>query len=290
MAQEYTDLCTTPKAVFQNMQESCKDNERARRGLNIGKDSNTRKSKRHERVHSIGLDRTIQPAEIEKFFDAIVEPKYRICFQLQLFFGMRISEAIIVNLKDINLENKTIRRWNCKRRHWITMDIPPKAYEAIIAYLRIEGENIKKHDGYMIYNTRRLKPTQKKHLSDGHMRAVFRNTIKKARLDDHYVEVENFGYQPGKSRKLYRLSTHSLRHAFASAIYQKTQDIVVTSKLLDHGQLNTTLVYMDSMGKKLKEAINKTFGDEKVDEGDIEEFMKFYRMYRRLKSGDLPED
>lgn len=231
--------------------------------MNSGSNPNivtTKKGKRHERVHSIGLDRTIQPDEIEKFFDAVDKPKYRICYELQLYFGMRISEAVIVNLKDIDLQRKTIRRWNCKRRRWITMDIPPKAHEAILKYLKAEGENVKKHGGYLIYNPRRLKPTEKGYLSDGHMRKVFRDIIIKAGLDDHYIEIKCNGYQPGESRKLYRLSTHSLRHAFASAIYQKTQDIVVTSKLLDHGQINTTLVYMDAMGKKLKDAINKTFG------------------------------
>jgi len=244
------------------------------------------KSKRHERRWSKGLDRTMKLDEFQRFFSVIDEPKHRLCFMMQGLLGLRSSEVQVVNLRDINLEKRLIRRWNVKRKHWKTMRIPPMLYDEIVKYLEVEGEKVKLHSGYLFYSPRKIKPNQRPYLSTGHMRDLFRHYLAKAGLNDAYVEIDSAGYQPGRRRRLMRLSTHSLRHFFASQSFQKTKNIMIVKELLDHSKLSTTQIYLEEISGKANDAMDEIFPSErKESREDIEELRRVYRLYQQLKAG-----
>ncbi len=199
--------------------------------------------------------------------------------------GLRISECVIVNLRELDFDKRTVRRWNCKKKEWKIMPMPPKLYDELQGYLREYGDEVRRHGGYLIYNRFRPETAKNFHLSIGNLRTVFKRYLRKAGLDDCYIVLKSGGNQPGKTRTLTRLCPHSFRHYFGAQVYKRTKDIVLTSKLMDHSRLDVTMTYMDSVGEKMTEAMNMTFGNSKGPEIDIQEFMNVYQMYQRMKAG-----
>lgn len=246
-----------------------------------------KKSKQHGRRWSRGLDRTMQEHEFERFMSIIKDPKHKIAFQMQAFLGLRIAEASLVNVKDFDLKQRTFRRWNCKRKHWVVMPMPPKLHNALTEYLAVEGENVKRHGGFILYNNRLFRPNQEPHLTTGYLRRIFKEYIEKAGLGDYYMEIKSSGLQPGKTRRLHRLSTHSLRHYFGAQTYKCSRDIVLVSKLMDHSRIDVTMTYLDSAGQRAKEIMDKAFGEEEKQPIDLAEFTKVYQLYQQMKNGGL---
>jgi len=49
---------------------------------------------------------------------------------------------------------------------------------------------------------------------------------------------------------------HGLRHRFATAIYQKTKDLIVVQQLLGHASVATTQRYLAFTSDSLRAAVN----------------------------------
>ena len=50
-------------------------------------------------------------------------------------------------------------------------------------------------------------------------------------------------------------STHTLRHTFATTMYDETRDILLVQKLLGHASLNSTQIYTHLVNDRVKEAV-----------------------------------
>lgn len=125
------------------------------------------------------------------------------------------------------------------------------------------------------------------HVSKHAMRNFFKLYLKKAQLDDFYVELYTVGkqcYGKAKSRKLYRLSTHSLRHYFVTEVYKKTLNPVVTQKCARHRNFRSTSYYINIDPKDTIDALDKTFGQTKEQEPqtDMTEFIKMFKTWKEL--------
>jgi integrase len=253
----------------------------------------TKKKKRHDRVWSIGLDRGFTKEELYKFLNAIEVPKYRLCFELMAYLGFRISEAIRVNLADLDLnpDRKLIRMWDCKSKKYISRAMPDDVYFIVRRYVNMYLEKIDAHDGFLIYATH--SNSNRKHISDVHMRRVFRDAIRKAKLDDVYADIGTTGKQPGKRRKLYRLSTHSLRRFFIGRVYEVTRNPLLTQRAARHTSFSSTECYLDSVDRSVESGIQEAFSglwrgeDKKTGAMDMGDFMKFYQLYQKMASGKL---
>ena len=122
------------------------------------------------------------------------------------------------------------------------------------------------------------------------MRKVFRGYLKKAGLDTVYATLNTDGNQPGEKRRLYRLSTHSLRHYFITRIYKTSLNPVVTQALARHRAFGTTQNYINLTKKDCQQAMEKAFTvDEETKpvnlEGlKIQEFLMFYDAWKEHNS------
>lgn len=65
--------------------------------------------------------------------------------------------------------------------------------------------------------------------------------------------ITNLGARAKLSR---RVASHDLRATFATAIYDKTGDMVVTQRLLGHSNLSTTQIYVGIEWKKMLQAVD----------------------------------
>ena len=52
-------------------------------------------------------------------------------------------------------------------------------------------------------------------------------------------------------------STHSLRHSYATIMYQETKDIIMVKELLGHASVRSTQIYTHVINDRVKEAVEK---------------------------------
>lgn len=72
--------------------------------------------KNHATVWSRNINRNFSDEELEKFFGVIENKKHLMCFKLQAYLGLRISEAVKVNLNDIDFTRRKIRVYSEKTK------------------------------------------------------------------------------------------------------------------------------------------------------------------------------
>jgi len=215
--------------------------------------------KNHRVVWSKNLNRDFSEEELDSFFSVIDNKKHLFCFQMQAYLGLRISEAVKVNMSDIDFKRKTIRIYAEKTKETDFLHLHDRILKILQDWIRNNLEEIEKHKGYLLYSDYR-----NNHISRDTMRNFFRLYLKKAQLDDVYVELYTVGGQcngMAKSRKLRRLSTHSLRHYYITKIYKKTLNPVATQKCARHKNFKSTDHYINLTDKDAEEALDKAFGE-----------------------------
>jgi len=239
------------------------------------------KDKGHRRFWSKNINRNFTEEELEKFLSVVENKKHLLCFKLQAYLGLRISEAVRVNISDIDFNKRKIRIYGLKTKEMDFLHLHDKAFEALQNWVRIHSKEIDGHGGFLIYSTFR-----KWHISTDAMRNFFRKYLKKTGLDDVYVEIYATGKQcsgGAKSRKLHRLSTHSLRHYYVTKIYKETLNPIVTQKCARHRNFKSTSCYINLDSKDADEALDKAFGSKVVEKKESSEMDEFVKMFRAWK-------
>ena len=99
------------------------------------------------------------------------------------------------------------------------------------------------------------------HVDVNYVRKVFRETLKVAALDEFYRYSEETNSKK-KTRCLYRLSTHSLRH-YAITHFSKSNNgnVVLTSKYARHVSPTTTIRYIVKDNEQLYKNIDLAFSN-----------------------------
>jgi integrase len=197
--------------------------------------------------------------ELEAFFNVIDDPKMHMLFSFQAVMGLRIGEAIRVNIKDINLRTRELRIFTEKSRKTDFMLIPIQFFDRVIQYISTYEKDIAEAKGYLFFSFapgRRTSDTEP-HIMTHTAREAFRRYIKKAKLEEIY------GYtNSAKPRPLYRLSSHSLRHyAITRFCRRNGGNAVLTSKFSRHTNLQTTMVYIHTDKNELYESIERANDD-----------------------------
>lgn len=179
------------------------------------------------------------------------DDEYKNIFYIALYSGMRISEILALQGKDIDIENRTINinKTLTKDENGKTiLGKTTKTYAGtrIIPFLDIlypilinytNSNFIFLHNGKFIgHNT--INTHFKKICKD----AKIRVTTTKKKKKDKYVNL-----------KTSQVNTHMLRHTFATRCIESGMSAVVLSKLLGHTDIETTLNTYTSVFNKFKE-------------------------------------
>jgi integrase len=197
--------------------------------------------------------------ELEAFFNVIDDPKMHMLFSFQAVMGLRIGEAITVNIKDINLRTRELRIFTEKSKKTDFMLIPIQFFDRVINYINSYEKDIAEAKGYLFFSFApgRRTPDTEPHIMTHTAREAFRKYIKKAKLEEIY------GYtNSAKPRPLYRLSSHSLRHyAITNFCRKNGGNAVLTSKFSRHTNLQTTMIYIHTDKNELYESIERANDD-----------------------------
>jgi len=144
---------------------------------------------------------------------------------LMLGTGIRLGSALALNVEDIDVDNMLIRLNNTKRNQ------PEQVYmgNSVQAHLvEFIGEMVS-GPLFIARNGHRV--------SGRHIQRRFSLWLEKAEIT-----------RPA--------SPHSLRHTFATALYQRTSDIFLVKEALRHRSINSTLVYAHADDDKIRQAIS----------------------------------
>jgi len=176
--------------------------------------------------------------EIDKFIKAIDEYEFKpsikhrnsLIIKIILYTGMRVSEAINLKTKDINLQDDLY-----------VLQIRGKGNKPRVVLIKksIIENNLKGWLKSKPQNTITLFCTR-----DG------------KKLSQPYISrvVENILMSVGIRKE--KNGAHMLRHSFATLLYQKSQDLVLLQEALGHSDINTSRIYTHFDTTKLKATTN----------------------------------
>jgi len=179
--------------------------------------------------------------------EAIVDqpnPRYltghrnRVMLRLMLDTGLRLSEAIELRWKDIDLNSGKVMVRQGKGAKDRTLWTGEANLAALVEW----------------------RERQVKECSGGPQN-VF-TTKQGGKLDPRYIQrmVKRYAIKAGIQKDI---SPHTLRHSFATDLYRETTNIRLTQKALGHSNLATTQIYTHIVDEELEEAL-KTFRATKV--------------------------
>lgn len=148
--------------------------------------------------------------------------------------GMRLSELVGINIKDINFSDKklTVIGKGDKER---TIYLNPACIAAINEYLKVRP-----HDGVK-YNSRDalFLSKRKERISNRMVQEIVKREVAKAGLD------------------INKYSVHKLRHTAATLMYQNGVDIRALQVLLGHESISTTEIYTHVDNMQIKDAVSQ---------------------------------
>jgi len=151
--------------------------------------------------------------EIEKIIDSIANKKHKLLASLSYGAGFRVSEAINLKVKDINLEELTIHLKDAKGKKDRITIFPEKLKIELTEIMALRDKN-----DYVFESARGGKLTERT------AQKVFENALKNAKINKD-------------------ATFHSLRHSFATHLLENGVDVRYVQELLGHQNIRTTQLY-----------------------------------------------
>ena len=212
-------------------------------------DLGVRMRKRMPRIPVVLSKREVM-ALIEK-----VEPKYRAKAQLQYGAGLRVGELLTLRIKDVDLDRRQLTvRCGKGDRDRVTL-IPDSLCEAISAHI----EEVRKvyaadreHDANGVYLPKALE--RKMPLAGKRWEWFWLFPAKENSVDPdsgikrrHHIHGDRYnGALVSAAREAgidKRVTSHVLRHSFATHLLESGSDIRTIQDLLGHADVKTTEIY-----------------------------------------------
>lgn len=169
--------------------------------------------------------------------DTVLGKRDRAILELLYASGLRVSELVNLNMRDIDFTNQNVRVKGKGRKERI-VPFGEHAKIALQNYLGVRGELLVEAD------PEKMDPL-----------AVFMNyqgtritTRSVGRMVDKYVKI---------CADIHHISPHSLRHSFATHLLDAGADLRVIQELLGHVRLSTTQQYTHVAMDKLMEVYDK---------------------------------
>ena len=161
-------------------------------------------------------------SEIKKIIDLIGNLKHKILISLSYGAGLRVSEAVNLKIKDVNIEELTIHIKSAKGNKDRITIFPKKIKNNIINLIFDRAGN-----DYLFLSERGGKLTERT------AQKIFGNALKKSNIQKD-------------------ATFHSLRHSFATHLLENGIDIRYVQELLGHQNIRTTQIYTHVTNPSLK--------------------------------------
>lgn len=163
------------------------------------------------------LPKILSEEELNIFFNACEDYKYKTIFMMIYGSGLRISEAVNIRIEDVDSKNMRLFVRNGKGERQRYTVLPKASLEMLRKCYEIYKP--KHPEGYMFLN-REGNPLKVERL-----RVYFRRYRKKAKIDEKFI-------------------VHSLRHSFATRLIEEGVPLVQVKELLGHSCIRSTMTYV----------------------------------------------
>lgn len=163
--------------------------------------------------------------EIRKMLEVTKNLKHKLLMEIMYASGLRVSEVVKLEIKNIDLVEGIIRVNLGKGKKDRQTILSKRAIEDLKNFLETKKDN----NRYLFTGTQ-----NKGHLSTRSAQKIVLQAAKLAGIKKN-------------------VSCHSLRHSFATHLLEKGVDIRYIQKLLGHKRLETTQIYTQVSTQKLKE-------------------------------------
>jgi len=174
--------------------------------------------------------KALEKLEVARFLRALErenKPRDKALISLLLYAGLRVGEAVITKLSDIEMSERkgkvVVRSGKGSKRRAVPLN--SEAREMIRPW-------IEKHPG-----GEWLFPGQKDHLTERAAQTIIKKYAFLGKLD------------------LAKMTPHVLRHTFATRLLRAGIDIVIVAELLGHAYLDTTRRYTQPGWSELERAV-----------------------------------
>ena len=191
--------------------------------------------------------------------------KYRNTYLIQMYMGLRVSEALAITIHDIDLKHKKIninktlttdevggvimgnktKTYAGKR----ILPIPDFLYPYVVEQMKIANDQVNNDEKLL------FKPINQKYTRRENVNSELKRILKK------YFNITD-------------ISTHSLRHTFGTRCIESGMAPVVVQKLMGHKDISVTLNTYTSVFDKFKEheidKVNRYYLDENLISNNIE--------------------
>lgn len=168
------------------------------------------------------LPEILSRAEIEKLLMVIKNPKHNLLIALSYGAGLRVSEAINLKVKDLDLEGLTIHLRQAKGKKDRLTVFPERLKNEIGKLMAMK----KKND--FVFESERGGG-----LTERTAQKIFENALASADIK-----------KPA--------TFHSLRHSFATHLLENGVDVRYVQELLGHANIRTTQIYTKVTNPSLK--------------------------------------
>ena len=149
----------------------------------------------------------------------------RMLIELMLATGIRLSSALAITVGDVDVEESVLLVRRTKGGRPLQVFMAPGIRDQLAAYLGDRGT------GFVFPGKDGLP------ISPRHAQRRFRMWRERARIRDH-------------------VTAHSLRHAFAMRLYDRTGDLPLVKTALGHQSITSTIVYAHASASRLQMAIS----------------------------------
>ena len=188
--------------------------------------------------------------QLLELFKIIEDPDVMMAVVFGTFCGLRISEVCKLRKEDIDYDRMLIKILNSKLPGKTlagygkdrTVPIPSK----IIHLVKMWSEQ--KQGQYFFESINKANQP----ITTYHLFRKYRRSLKKAGL-------VNIDHQNKTGKQISRYNFHTLRHTYATMLWEKTGDIYAVKQALGHNDLDTTMIYTHITDKALQQKVNSAF-------------------------------
>ena len=205
------------------------------------------------------INKGFNDQEFQKFFRAIDNDRFRLLFLYQAQLGLRIGEAVRINIKDMDLETRELTLRTEKAQTVDVLLVPVPLFQKTLDFIKANMDRIEEAQGYLFFKEPDRCERPEPYFDTNYARNAFCRYVRLAGLDSVYAESDEPGGKPG--RRLHRLTTHSLRHYAITSFAKHTNgNVFLTSKFARHTNPSNTMTYINTNKQELYQQIDGAFG------------------------------
>ena len=189
--------------------------------------------------------------QVRQLIESIDEPWLMVAILLGMFCGLRINEVAGLRREDVDMVTKRIHVLNSKNPNRgeegygkdRVVPLPEFLMPVMRNWLDLVGDR-----PWLFPSIQRSDEP----ITRGHLYKQYVEILKRAGLREVHRQTNS-----GQPR--YKYNFHTLRHTYATLLWEKTGDIVTVQHALGHSKLRTTMIYTHVSNKIVEQKVNEAF-------------------------------